>query len=355
MVPTGSRLMRAVRWHGRGDVRVEEVPEAGPPGPHEVRVRVAWCGLCGSDLHEYRSGPFRIPLRPHPVTGQSAPVVIGHEISGWIEAVGAETAGLREGDLVALNALLPCGACGPCLQGDVHLCLTLGHLGMSADGGLAELVTVPAAMVVPAPVGMGGDVAALAEPFAVAMRAVGQAGRPVGGSCLVLGAGAIGLSVAIVLRAGGNAVTLLDIARHRLRHAAELAFAALDVRAAEAAALQAPVVFECSGADVAPDLAFRLAEPGGLVVLIGLPESPSTVDFTVVVLREVHVVGSMSHLADADMAPALSLLAEHAEEASRIVTARIPLGATVTHGLDAMAGPGRARHAKILVRVHDGG
>jgi (R,R)-butanediol dehydrogenase/meso-butanediol dehydrogenase/diacetyl reductase len=350
-VRSGSGSMRAVRWHGRFDVRVEDVPKARAPGPHEVRVRVAWCGLCGSDLHEYRSGPFRIPLRPHPVTGQSAPIVLGHEISGWVDAIGSATPGLREGDLVALNALLPCGTCRPCLRGDVHLCLTLGHLGMSADGGLAELLTVPAAMVVPAPAGMRSDVAALAEPFAVAVRAIGHAGRPVGASCVVIGAGAIGLAVAIVLRAGGNTVTLLDIAPQRLRHAGELGFQALDVGAAETITLQAPVVFECSGADAAPDAAFRLAEPGGLVVLTGLPESPSTVDFTVVVLREVHVVGSMSHLADADMAPALSLLAEHAEEASRIVTARVPLGATVEQGLEVLAGPERARHAKMLVRV----
>jgi (R,R)-butanediol dehydrogenase/meso-butanediol dehydrogenase/diacetyl reductase len=347
--------MRAVRWHGRGDVRVEDVPVARPPGRDEVRVRTAWCGLCGSDLHEYRSGPFRIPLRPHPVTGRAAPIVLGHEIAGRVEAVGEGVAGPHEGDLVALNALLPCGACRPCRRGDLHLCLTLGHLGMSADGGLAELVTVPAAMVVPAPAGMRDDVAALAEPFAVAVRAARHAGPPAGAPCVVIGAGAIGLAVAVVLRAGGNEVTLLDVAERRLRHAAELGFAALDVRADAAGRIQAPVVAECSGAPDAPDLAFRLAEPGGVVVLVGLPESPSTVDVTTVVLREVRVVGSMSHLADADMAPALALLALHADEAARIVTTRIPLDATVTGGLDALAGPDRARHAKILVHVHGGG
>jgi (R,R)-butanediol dehydrogenase / meso-butanediol dehydrogenase / diacetyl reductase len=343
--------MQAVRWHGRRDVRVERIPRPRPPAEDEVRVRVAFCGLCGSDLHEYLHGPFRIPLDRHPVTGRSAPIVLGHEIAGRVEAAGSATSGLAEGDLVALNALLPCGRCEPCARGDLHLCLVLGHLGMSADGGLAETVTVPAAMAVRAPAGMRSDLAALAEPFACAVRAARHAGSPRGVACVVVGAGTIGLAVAIVLRSAGNEVMLLDVAAPRLRHAAALGFPALDAGAEQAATLEAPVVLECSGAPTAADAAFRLAAPGGTVVLVGLPAEPSTVDTTVVVLREVRVVGSMSHLADADLAPALALLAEHADEALALVTARIPLEATVEQGLEALAGPEHARHAKILVQV----
>jgi (R,R)-butanediol dehydrogenase/meso-butanediol dehydrogenase/diacetyl reductase len=116
----------------------------------------------------------------------------------------------------------------------------------------------------------------------------------------------------------------------------------------------APVVFECAGAPAAPGTAFGLAEPGGLVVLMGLSESPSTVDFSTVVLREIRVIGSMSHLAEADLAPALAFLAAHGDEARRLVTARIPLDDTVTRGLDILAGPGGADHTKILVQVHGG-
>jgi (R,R)-butanediol dehydrogenase/meso-butanediol dehydrogenase/diacetyl reductase len=345
--------MRAVRWHGAGDVRVDDVPPPPPPGPGEVRVRVAWCGLCGTDVHEYRYGPVRVPVRPHPVTGRSAPLTMGHEISGWIESVGAGVTGASEGDLVALNALLPCGACRPCARGDLQLCVTLGHLGQSADGGLADLVTVPAAMVVPALPGMSAEVTALAEPFAVAMRAVRHAGRPSGVPCVVIGAGTIGLAAATVLDAGGNAVTLLDVAEERIGHAAALGFEARDVTEALAAGLRAPVVIECSGATPAGDAAVRLAEPGGIVVLVGLPGAPSSLDLADVALREIRLAGSMSHLADADMAPAMEILAAHGERSSGIVTARIPLAETVTAGLDVLVGPNRDHHAKVLVRVHE--
>ena len=346
--------MRAVRWHGRGDVRVEQVAPARMPGPGEIRVRVAWCGLCGTDLHEYRAGPVHIPTRPHPVTGRAAPITLGHEIAGWIESVGAGVTGLAEGDLVALNALLPCGGCPPCRRGDIHLCLTFGHLGFSADGGLADLVSAPAAMAVPAPPGMPADLAALAEPFAVAMRAVRHAGRPSGTRCVVLGAGTIGLAAATVLRADGNEVTLLDVAPERIAHASRLGFAAGGVDEALAGRRQAPVVIECSGAVPAADAAVRLAEPGGIAVVVGLPGAPSPIDLSNLVLREVRLVGSMSHLADADLAPALAVLAAHPARALGIVTGRIPLAATVTEGFDVLAGPDRGRHAKILVRVHDG-
>ncbi|MEO3853811.1 alcohol dehydrogenase catalytic domain-containing protein [Acrocarpospora sp. B8E8] len=344
--------MRAVRWHGAGDVRVEDVPPPPLPGPGEVRVRVAWCGLCGTDVHEYRFGPVHVPVRPHPVTGRSAPLTMGHEISGWIESAGPGVTAPAEGDLVALNALLPCGACRPCARGDVQLCLILGHLGQSADGGLADLLTVPASMAVPAPPGMSPELAALAEPFAVAMRAVRHAGRPAGMPCVVIGAGTIGLAAALILDADGNGVTVLDIAKERIRHAAGLGLAALEVTEARAAGIQAPVVIECSGAASAGDAAVRFAEPGGVVVIVGLPGGPSTLDLADVALREIRIIGSMSHLADADMTPAMEILAAHGERAGRIVTARVALAETVSHGLDVLVGPGRDRHAKILVRVH---
>jgi (R,R)-butanediol dehydrogenase/meso-butanediol dehydrogenase/diacetyl reductase len=330
--------VRAVRWHGRGDVRVERVPYAPDPGPREVRVRVAWCGLCGTDVHEYRSGPFYVA---------APPMIIGHEIAGWVDAVGADVPGLAEGDLVGLNALLPCGTCAQCARGAYHLCAIFGHVGFTAAGGLAELVTVPAAMVVPAPVGMYSAVAALGEPFAVAMHGIRQAGRPRASRCVVVGAGTIGLATAMLLRADGNDVTVTDVAEPRLRMATRLGFGTT-------ASEPAPVVFECAGAPAAPGTAFGLAEPGGLVVLMGLSETPSTVDFSVVVLREIRVIGSMSHLAEADLAPALAFLAAHEDAARQLVTARIPLRDTVSRGLDVLAGPEGAEHAKILVQVHGG-
>jgi (R,R)-butanediol dehydrogenase / meso-butanediol dehydrogenase / diacetyl reductase len=347
--PADARIdpMRAVRWHARGDVRFEEVRDAPQPGPGQIRVRVAWCGLCGSDVHEYRSGPFQIPLRPHPVTGRCAPIVLGHEVSGWVEETDGDGDGPAPGDLVSLNGLVPCGRCAQCAQGAPQRCAWFGHIGMSSDGGLADRLTVPAEMVVRVPPGADAEVAALAEPFAVAMHAIAQAGRPADQRCIVLGAGTIGLATALVLREAGNAVTVLDVAAERLRHAASLG---LDTAPAGEPA-QAQVVFECSGAAEAPATAIDLAEPGGLIVFAGLPESPSTLDWKPLVLRELRTVGTVSHRTQADLVPALSFLAAHAAQARRLVTARIPLDATVPLGIEALAGPDRRRHGKILVRV----
>jgi (R,R)-butanediol dehydrogenase / meso-butanediol dehydrogenase / diacetyl reductase len=363
--------MRAVRWHARGDVRCEDVDIAPEPGAGEVRVRVAWCGLCGSDVHEYLHGPFQIPQAPHVVTGRAAPITLGHEVSGWVESVGPGPTQLHEGDLVVLNALLPCGSCRQCTRGAGHLCPDLGHLGMSADGGLADFVTVPAAMIVRAPADLDPAVAALAEPFAVAIRAVRQAGSPRSQFCVVVGAGTIGLAVALVLADLDNAVALVDVSPPRLEHARRLgldAWAASEVypqdihqfgRAAQGAgsappALTATAVFECSGAHEALGEAVHLVDPGGVLVLAGIPSAPVSLDSSVVVLRELRLVGSMSHLPEADLAPAVEFLARHSTVADQLITGRIPLEATVERGLDELSGPAAPHHAKILVQVHDG-
>jgi (R,R)-butanediol dehydrogenase/meso-butanediol dehydrogenase/diacetyl reductase len=362
--------MRAVRWHARRDVRCENVGIAPEPGAGEARVRVAWCGLCGSDVHEYLHGPFQIPQVPHVVTGRAAPITLGHEISGWVESVGPGPTELHEGDLVVLNALLPCGICRRCTRGALHLCPDLGHLGMSADGGLADFVSVPAAMIVRAPPDLDPAVAALAEPFAVAIRAVRQGGSPRSQFCLVVGAGTIGLAVALVLADLDNTVALVDVSPARLDHARRLgldARAASEVyprdihefgRAAQGAgasppALAARAVFECSGAREALGEAIQLVDAGGVLVLAGIPSALVSLDSSVVVLRELRLVGSMSHLPEADLAPAVEFLARHPTLAGQLVTGRIPLEATVKRGLDELSGPAAPDHAKILVQVHD--
>ncbi|WP_049579403.1 alcohol dehydrogenase catalytic domain-containing protein [Streptomyces sp. SBT349] len=343
--------MWAVRWHGRGDVRHETVPDAPAPGPREVRIAVAWCGLCGSDVLEYREGPFQVPVgAEHPVTGRRAPIVLGHEVSGRVRDVGAEVRAeardIAEGALVALNALIPCGTCRECRSDAEHLCPDFGHIGMSADGGLAQYVTVPAAMVVPAPPGLDAETAALAEPFAVAWHLVRRVGSPRGRACLVVGSGSIGLAAALILRAGGNEVAVADVSKERLAPARTLGLAAF----AEGGP-GVDVVLECSGAAAGFALACRAARPGGTVGLAGLPGAPVPFDVSAAAHRELTLTGSMSHRAEADLRPALDFLAAHAPAARALITGRVDLAAAVTGGLDVLAGPARGRHTKILVRA----
>ena len=346
---SGSGDMVAVRWHARGDVRVDRVPLPHPPRSGELGLAVCWCGICGTDVHEYLAGPAVVPVRPHPGSGLSAPMALGHEISARITSVGDGVQGFAVGDLVVLDALIPCGTCPPCKRDDVHLCERQGHLGMSADGGLAEFLTVPTSMAVLVPAGVPEDLAALAEPMAVAFHAVQLAGE-LAGPAVVLGAGTIGLCVAALVRDGGGTVTVLDTSAPRRGRAAALGFAVGEPHAASIAD-RAASVFECSGAAAAAVLAPKLARSGGLVVVVGLPSEVVPIDVTDLVLREIRIQGSVSHTRERDLRPAIAFVAEHLDLAAALVTARIDLVHTVRDGLDVLADADSSAHTKILVRV----
>jgi len=109
--------MLALRWHARGDVRLDEVPPPPPPGRGEMQLQVLWCGICGTDVEEYRSGPLFVPVgTPNPLTGQQAPLTLGHEFSARVLTVGAGVRRFQVGDRVAVDTLIWCGQCYWCLR-----------------------------------------------------------------------------------------------------------------------------------------------------------------------------------------------------------------------------------------------
>jgi (R,R)-butanediol dehydrogenase/meso-butanediol dehydrogenase/diacetyl reductase len=112
-----AETMKAAVWHGKKDIRVEEVSVPAPPKADEVQIEVDYCGICGSDLHEYLAGPIFIPTEPHPLTGHSGKTILGHEFSGKVVAVGANVTGVRVGDKVAPDACQHCGVCVTCREG----------------------------------------------------------------------------------------------------------------------------------------------------------------------------------------------------------------------------------------------
>ena len=178
--------MRAIVWHAREDVRLEEVP-VPQPGPNQVVIEVARCGLCGSDRREYDVGPFMIPRHRHPLTGHVGPVILGHEAVGRVIACGTNVAEPPEtGARVAVDPTWSCGRCAACHRGQRQLCASAGFSGISAHGGLASHMVAAADGLVPIPDHVGDDEAALAEPLAVAVHAMARAtlqpGRPGGRS-----------------------------------------------------------------------------------------------------------------------------------------------------------------------------
>jgi len=185
--------MQALRFHNARDLRIEDVAEPGDPRDDEVVVRVATCGICGTDLHEYIAGPIVTPIEPHPLTGAQNPQILGHEFAGEVVAVGPRVSRVAAGDRVAIMPLAYCGRCPYCARGLQHLCATMACVGLShAWGGMAQLATVNEYQVVRLPEGVTFQQGALIEPTAVAAYGVERAGVKPGDRVLITGAGPIG-------------------------------------------------------------------------------------------------------------------------------------------------------------------
>ncbi len=307
--------MRAVRWHGRLDVRLDDVPEPVLLSEAEALVRVAYCGICGTDLHEYADGPVMIRSdRPHPLTGATAPVTLGHELSGWVVALGRPVAGVVEGDLVAVDPCWRCNTCFWCARGEYNICRLGGSIGLASDGGLADLVRVPIEGLVPVPDGVTPRQAALAEPAAVGIHAVRRAGVGNGERVVVLGAGPIGLVTANAARlAGADLVVVSEPNPRRRELAARIgADVVLDPREADLRSVLAKatdrvgadVVFECTGNAEILTAAVPLARRGGRIVEVGVGAGTAAVGQRDLVLYERTLLGSLGYAGDLDTAVA---------------------------------------------------
>src|SRR6266850_170020 len=207
----GARRMKVLLLSQYKHLEIAELPEP-TPGPGEVLVRVAACGICGSDVHGYDgSSGRRIP-----------PIVMGHEAAGRIAAVGSDVKGFAEGDRVTFDSTIYCGACGPCRRGEVNLCDNRQVLGVSCSdyrraGAFAEYVVVPARIVYRLPDNLSFAEAALLEAAAVALHAVSLTPVAPDGNVVVVGAGMIGLLILQALRAAGcKRVLVADIDKSRL-------------------------------------------------------------------------------------------------------------------------------------------
>ena len=351
--------MKAAVWHKRRDIRVESFPDPGPLAPDGLRVQVTWCGICGTDLEEYLHGPLFIPAeKPNPLTGRTAPMVMGHEFVGLVSEVGAAVHDLRPGDRVAVDTLLHCGDCFFCKQHLVHLCEKLAIMGLSTDGGLAEFVNAPRYMCFKYPPTLPDGHAALAEPASVAVRAVRRGRMTEGETVAIIGAGTIGLLTLEVARAlGAHRVIVVEPAANRRAIAMQLgATAAVDPQVDDPVSavrrltggLGADIVFECAGSVTTMEMSPLLARKRGRVVLVGLHDAPVSMQLVSVVIGEQELIGSFSHVYDEDFGPAVELLSTGRITAEPLITARIGLDDLVPRGLEELASS-KARHLKILV------
>jgi (R,R)-butanediol dehydrogenase/meso-butanediol dehydrogenase/diacetyl reductase len=334
--------MKAALWHARKDIRIESVPDPGAPGPGEIILKVACCGICGTDLEEYLHGPIFVPTdKPNPLTGAQSPLILGHEFAGEVVEVGRDVP-FKPGDHLAPDTLITCGECYYCKRHEITLCDNLAILGLMGHGGLAEYCKVPAEMCIELPPSLSLEHAALAEPLSVAVRAVRKSRLRVGETVAIFGGGTIGLfCLQIALSAGASAIYVVEPVPQRREIAMQLgATGAIDPKATDPITelrkltkIGPDVVLEACGVpDVIPTT-IEAARKAGRIVLLGIPGSKSTINFFKIVVTEKEVIGSMSHVYDEDFYTALRLLAEGRIHADRLITHRIPLDRLVEDGL----------------------
>ena len=267
--------MRAIVIHSAKDLRVEEA-EAREPQEGEVLVRIVTGGICGSDLHYYNHGGFgSIRLKQ--------PMILGHEVSGRIEAIGENVEGLAQGDLVAVSPSRPCNQCQYCHKGQQNHCENMKFYGSAMpyphiQGAFRELIVVKASQCIDAR-GLTSGEAAMAEPLSVCLHATRRAGEMLGKRVLITGSGPIGtLSILAARAAGAAEIVKTDLTDSALEFADKVGANKTINTATDPNGLETyqagkgyfDVLFECSGA--APALAAGIASmrPKGVVMQLGL-------------------------------------------------------------------------------------
>lgn len=300
--------MRAAVYRGPGDLRVEEVPEP-QAGPGEVKVQVAFAGICGSDLHEYYRGALMVPVGySHPLTGVQAPVVLGHEVAGTVVDVGSGVDDLELGQLVAIEPIVACKKCDRCQNGAYNHCAQMAFHGFSTrTGGLAEYTVSARDMVHTVPAGVSARQAALVEPLAVAWHAVQLAGVTTGDYCVIFGGGPIGLGVMFGVNAIGAQSIVVEISEER-RRIADRAGAthvvdptASDVAETVKAATGGRHIAACIDAAGVPATlrdALRTIGVYGRIVLVGVPAAPLPLETGYLFVTEATLVASCAYRND---------------------------------------------------------
>ena len=301
--------MQALVWEAPRILHIREVA-APTPQPDEVVIEVAYAGICGSELSGYLGhNALRVP-----------PLIMGHEFSGRIVALGTVVAALHPGQAVTINPMLFCGVCDFCQRGMNHLCQRRTLLGAGRPGGFARQVAVPAQAVIALPAGLDLRSAALAEPTAVAVHIGVLAGDMAGATILIMGAGPIGLlALQIMQRSGAAQVFVADLSPERRAIVTHLGGTALDPGTADVPATVRAASDGC-GASVSIDAVGSAATraqcvaataSAGMVLLSGLHEETSSFPAAEVIRRELRVQGSFCYT-PTDFTNAVALLAANA-------------------------------------------
>jgi (R,R)-butanediol dehydrogenase/meso-butanediol dehydrogenase/diacetyl reductase len=339
--------MRAARYYDRHDVRIEDVPEPEVT-PGTVGIDVAWCGICGTDLHEYVDGPIFVPPHghPNPVSGESAPLTIGHEMSGVVTAVGAGVDDLKVGDHVVVEPYIIADDVdtGPDSL-DYHLSPNMNFIGLGGrGGGLAEKIVVQRRWVHRIADSVPLDQAALVEPLAVGYHALQRSGADAGAFALITGAGPIGLLTAAVCKARGLTVAISEPSPLRRERAAQTGVAdhVFDPAAQDVVAgvrgltggRGADVGFECTSVQPALDTLFDALRPQAVLVVVSIWGHPGTVDMQKLVLKEIDMRGTIAYVNN--HADTIALVESGTVDLAPFITGKIGLDELISGGYETL-------------------
>jgi (R,R)-butanediol dehydrogenase/meso-butanediol dehydrogenase/diacetyl reductase len=341
--------VRAARFHGKSDIRIEDVDVPKVRDSDDVLVEVLFCGICGTDLHEYLVGPIVTPTSPHPLTGATLPQTLGHEFSARVVEAGSDVSDVAVGDRVAIMPAIVCGRCHYCRRGLGHLCVKFACTGLSAEtGGLAQYALLKDYQVSTLPDEVSDVAGAVVEPACVAAYGIDRAGVRGGDVVLVTGAGPIGILSAMYASAVGAATVVMaepNPNRAALARAMDIG-PVLNPTSGELAAylddlthgLGVDVTAECSGSTPGLTTALNSTRRRGSVVQTGLHTKPATIDAMALSENDIKLIGSWCYLIT-DWPRIIRLIASQKYPVEKVVTARIPLEEVVPRGFDVLVDP----------------
>ncbi|MEY8141187.1 zinc-binding dehydrogenase [Falsihalocynthiibacter sp. CO-5D18] len=308
----------------RGDKTfVVEKAVAVPPVAGEATVRIAYCGICGTDMHVYHGNmDARV----------GANRIIGHEMSGVVEAIGEGVSNVAVGQKVVVRPLDHCGNCPACLSGYAHICHNLKFLGLDTDGAMQELWTVPSHTLHILPDDLRLDHAALIEPVAVACHDVRLSDLQAGENVVVIGGGPIGVLVAMVARDAGGNVVISEVNPNRLEIAQSLGFDTVNPIETDLVNFinertenkGADVVFEVSGTQPGVDAMTAVAATRARIVMVAIHAQKPTIDLFRFFWRELKLIGARVYEPE-DYEKAISIIGSGGIDADIVVTDVAPL------------------------------
>ncbi|PRD42004.1 dehydrogenase [Phyllobacterium phragmitis] len=335
--------MNAARLYAAGDIRVEEIEIPGPLAPGWVRMKVTAAGICGSDLHNFRTGQWI----------SRSPSVVGHEFAGIVTEAGEGVSGFSVGDTVVADSRFWCGECPACRSGRQNVCIHLGFVGEVCDGGFAEEAVLPARLLVKHDPTLDPAIAAMAEPLAVALHAVRKQVVPAGEPVLVVGCGPIGGLAALLLSHLHDGPVLVADRNHARAGlvAAVSGATVVDLDAASVHAVLGEKVLrhalDATGNIGVLTTVLDLIAGGGSIALVGIAQGHIDLDPNMLVEREVSLIGC--HAFAGELPEAVAMLPGLAPVLSRLIDTEIALDELPAAYASLLAG--EAQGLKTILRI----